>query len=421
MTNSTDVGGLTILLMRMLIAAFFLLLLPSLSAQEKLATVPAMIDHNRIVIEADVLLPNRTWQSVRAWVDNGNPDLYMSRHLATALGLNVTCGEHECSAPAPSEIAVGGMPIPLTDVKVVKIPLRPVTAAAILALGMNAEINIPSTILRHYDVLVDFPERKFSIGVPGSIHFLGTSDKVKVNPENGLIQVPSQIGRKKYNLGLDLGACISFLSDDLFTALASAHTDWPHMTGAVGSANMWGADEESKWNVMRVDRVQYGPLFLTDVPFVSMPKLIMDFFEKRAGMVTAGLIGSEALLNYRVGLDYTHSRVYFDIGRMFKFPDFDVVGLVLRPEGNGRYLVLGIPEFEEKPAVEGVQAGDHLEAVDGIPIRGVTMGQIWAMLGGTPGQEKKLTIERAGKEFTVAAKVQHFLGEMPEESGNRKK
>lgn len=416
-----NIGGLTISLMRVLITALLLSLIPSLSAQEKLATVPAVIDHNRIVIEADVLLPNRTWQSVRAWVDNGNPDLYMSRRLATTLGLNVACGEHECSAPAPAEIAVGGMIIPLTNVKVVKIPLRPVNAAAVLALGMNAEINIPSTILRHYDVLVDFPERRFSIGLPGSIHFLGTSDKVKVNPENGLIQVPSQIGRKKYNLGLDLGACISFLSKDLFSDLESAHPNWPKMIGAVGSANMWGADEEGKWNVMRVDRVQYGPLFLTDVPFVSMPKEIMDFFEKRAGMATAGLIGSEALLNYRVGLDYAHSTVYFDIGRMFKFPDFDVVGLVLRPEGDGRYTVLGIPEFEGKPAVQGVQAGDHLEAVDGIPVHGITMGQIWAMLGGTPGQEKKLTIERAGKEFTVATKVQHFLGEVPEESGKKKK
>jgi hypothetical protein len=44
------------------------------------------------------------------------------------------------------------------------------------------------------------------------------------------------------------------------------------------------------------------------------------------------------------------------------------------------------------------------------------------MLGATTGKEKKLTIERAGKEFTVVAKVQHFLGESPEDKdGKRKK
>lgn len=408
--------------MRVLLAGCLLLLLSARAkAQEKMApaelksvTVAAAIDHNRAIINAEVLLPDRSWQSIRAWIDNGNPDLYLSRRVATLLGLAVTCGDKECSAPAPPQIAIGGMTIPLTDVKQARIPLRPVNAAAVLALGMNAEINLPSSILRHYDVLVDFPERKFSIGLPGTIHFQGSSGKVLINAGNGLIQVPSQIEGKKYNLALDLGACISFLSEDLFTKLETAHPDWPHMTGAVGSANMWGADEEAKWKVMRVDRVPYGPLFLTNVPVVSLSKSIMDFFEKRAGVATVGLMGSEVLLNYRVGLDYAHSIVYFDIGRMFTFPDFDVVGVVLRPEDDGGYTILGAAQFEGKPSEDGVQPGDHLEAVNDIPVHGMTMGQVWSLLGGTPGQERRLTIERGSKEFRFVAKVQHFLGVAPE-------
>lgn len=394
----------------------------SASASEaKVVTVPATIDHNRVVIPAEIRLPDGSTQTIRAWIDNGNPELNLSRRLATLLGLAVTCDEKECSSPAPREISIGGMSIPLDSVKEVKIPLRPVNAAAILASGMNAEINLPSSILRHYDVLVDFPERKFSIGVPGTIHFRGSSGKVQINAENGLIQVPSQLEKKKYNLALDLGASISFLSDDLFAKLEGAHSDWPHMTGAVGSANMWGADEETKWQVMRVDRVQYGPLFLTNVPFVSLPKPVLDFFAKRAGIATEGLIGSEVLLNYRVGLDYAHSTVYFDIGRMFNFPDFDVVGLVLRPEDDGGYTILGVAEFEGKPSVDGAQPGDHLDAVNDIPVHGVTMGQVWSLLGGTPGQEKKLTVERGGKTFTLAAKIEHFLPEVPDQDKENKR
>ena len=389
--------------------------------QTKVVTVSATIDHNRVIIPVGVQLPDGSTQTVRGWVDTGNPDLYMSRRLATLLGLSVTCSDKECSAPPPREIAVGGMTVSFADVKGVKIPLRPVNAAEVLALGMNAEINIPSTVLRHYAVLVDFPEHKFSIGPPGAIRFQGSSGKVQVNPENGLIQVPSQIEGKKYNLALDLGACISFLSEDLFTKLAAAHTDWPRMTGAVGSANMWGADEENNWQVMRVDRVQYGPLFLTNVPFVSLPKPVLDFFEKRAGMATAGLIGSEVLLNYRVGLDYAHSTVYFEIGKLYSFPDFDVVGLVLRPDDDGRYKILGVADFDGKSSVDGVQAGDHLEAVDDIPVRGITMGQVWSMLGGTPGQERRLTTERDGKMITLAAKVQHFLGVADETESKKKR
>lgn len=387
------------------------------------------IDHNRVVINVEVPLPDGSTQRVRAWVDNGSPDLNLSRRLATQLQLPVSCNnndnDQECSSPPPSEIIVGGMKIPLAGVKQAKIPLKPVDAASVLAPGMNVEINLPSSILRHYDVLIDFPGHKFSIGAPGTIHFRGESAKAQINADNALIQLPSQIERKKYNLALDLGASISFFSDELFDKLAAGHPDWPQMTGAVGSANMWGLTDEPKWKVMRLDRVQYGPLFLANVVVVDFPKDRMDFFSKRAGVPTAGLIGSNALLNYRIGFDYAHSTVYFEFGRMFNFPDFDVIGLTLRPENDGRFTILAAADFEGKPSVplgpDGVQPGDHLIAVDGIPVQGSTMGQVWNMLGGTPGQERKLTIERSGKELTVAGTVQHFLGELPDEKERKRK
>jgi hypothetical protein len=397
---------------------------PAIPAEPNSVTVPAAIDHNRVVINVEVALADGTTQRVHAWVDNGNPDLYLSRRLATQLGLAVSCDERECSSPAPREVIIGGMKIPLTGVTEAKIPLKPVNAAAVLAAGMGVEINLPASVLRHYDVLIDFPEHKFSIGAPGTIHFRGPSAKVLINAQNALIQVPSQIENKKYNLALDLGASISFLSVDLFDKLAAAHPDWARMTGAVGPANLWGRDEELKQKVMRLDRAQYGPLFLANVVVVEMPQTGMDVFEKRAGVPTAGLMGTSALLNYRVGLDYAHSMVYFEFGRNFNFPAFDVIGLTLRPEDDGRFTILGVAEIDGKPAVaegsDGIQAGDSLVAVDGIAVNGSTMGQVWAMLGGTPGQERTLTIEHGGRQIAVTAKVQHFLPELPDEREREK-
>jgi hypothetical protein len=191
------------------------------------------------------------------------------------------------------------------------------------------------------------------------------------------------------------------------------------MTGAVGAANMWGLPDEPKWRLMRLDRVQYGPLFLTDAPVVEFSKDYGSWFGKRAEVPTAGLLGAEALMNYRVGLDYAHSMVYFDIGRTFKFPDFDVVGLILRPEDDTRFTILGVADFEGKSSVPEVQAGDHLVAVDDIPVPDSTMGQVWSLLEGSPGQERKLTIERKGKHFLVVAKVQHFLGDSEEDQSKK--
>jgi len=391
-------------------------------AEPKSVTVPITLDHNRVVIDVYLPLPDGSTKRVRGWVDNGNPDLEFSRRAASLMGLNVTCDDKKCSAPPPAAITIGEMTISLSSIKQARIPLKPPNAAAVMAPGMSAEINIPSSVLRNYDILVDFPNREFTIGAPGSLKFRGASGKMLLNSENGLIQIPCQIENKKYNLALDLGASISFLGEDLFGKLASTHADWPHMTGAVGPANMWGIPDEPKWKVMRLDRLQFGPLYLTQVPFVNF--LEMDWFEKRAGVPTIGLVGSEALLNYRVGLDYAHSTAYFDIGSTFRFPDFDVIGLVLHPEDDTRFTILGVADFEGKPSVpagdEGVQPGDHLVAVDSIPVPDSTMGQVWSLLEGSPGQERKLTIERAGKQFTVAAKVQHFLGETEEDQSKQK-
>jgi hypothetical protein len=381
----------------------------------KSVTVPFTLDHNRIVVNAGLPLPDSTVLRVAAWIDNGNPDLEMSRRVATLLNLNVSCSSATCSAPPPTAIDIGGMKVSLEAIKTVSIPLKPVSAAAIMAAGMSAEVNIPSTILRSYDVLVDFPVRKLTIAQHGTLKFQGVSSKAQVNSANGLIQIASEIENRKCNLALDLGSSISFLSAEIFDRLAAAHPAWPRMTGAVGPANMWGLADEPKWKLMRLERLQYGPLHLTDVAFVEFPNDRADFFVKRAGVPTAGLLGTEALLNYRVGLDYTHSTVYFDIGRMVKLPNFDVVGLTLRPEDDGLFTVIGVADYGGQASTpegsDGVQIGDHLAAIDGIAVRGSTLGQVWPLLAGVPGEEHKLVVERKGKEIRVTAAVQHFLGE----------
>jgi hypothetical protein len=76
------------------------------SASLKPVTVPLILDHNRVVIDVGLPLANGSSQRVRAWVDNGNPDLYLSRHAATLMGLAVACGEKECTAPPPAEITI---------------------------------------------------------------------------------------------------------------------------------------------------------------------------------------------------------------------------------------------------------------------------------------------------------------------------
>lgn len=122
-----------------------------------------------------------------------------------------------------------------------------------------------------------------------------------------------------------------------------------------------------------------------------------------------GLIGANAFLAYRVGIDYAHSAVYLDRTSKTTAPQMDVVGLTLRPEFNEKYTIVGIPDFEGKPAIHDIKPGDILIKIDGIDTAGGTMGQAWSLLGGSPGDTRELTLERDGKQFTVKATVRRFL------------
>src|SRR5258708_13277837 len=61
---------------------------PAPEAEPKSVTVPITLDHNRIVIDVYLPLPDGSTRRVRGWADNGNPDLEMSRPTAPPMTPN---------------------------------------------------------------------------------------------------------------------------------------------------------------------------------------------------------------------------------------------------------------------------------------------------------------------------------------------
>ena len=379
----------------------------------KSATVPITLDHNRIIVDVYFPMPEGSKTRVRGWVDNGNDDLWITESLAKKLNLQFTGETREAMGlrvrmvRPPAQLLIGDIGIQLKDIK----EAHAVVDRDSIAPGTSAQINLPATVLRNYDVLVDYPSREFTIGAPGTLHFTGTSIKTFVNPANGLVQIPGTIAGEKRNLGLDVGASVTLIATAMLSSLIKEHPDWPHMTGAVGPANLWGLDAEPSWTALRIPRIEYGGITLSGVLAASFPGDNMDWFEKRAGISSIGVIGADALLNYKVGLDYAHATVYLDQTSKFSLPNMDVVGVVLRPEPDGRYTIIGVAEYEGKPSVPEVQKGDVLLTVDGGRATGATMGQVWSLLSGSPGMVRTLTIDRAGKKLTVRAKVVSFLSQ----------
>jgi hypothetical protein len=391
-------------LARTVVAALIVSCTAFAQSAPKSATVPITLDHNRVVIDVFLPLPDGTNKRVRAWVDSGNSEMAMSQRVAALLG-PVNCDKQDCTAKPPSEILIGGFKISLPGIHEAHAPAGVPTD--LMDPGMGTEINLPSTVLRNYDVVIDYPNRQFTIAEPGSLTFKGDSSKALISP-GGLIQVPSKIEDQTYNLALDIGASISLISSSLLTEWRKAHSTWPAMHGAVGAANMWGTPDEAQWEMVRIPELPFGATRLANVAVAPFAGDRLDFFAKRAGVPTIGLIGGNALRQYVVGIDYAHSTVYLQ-RISAAAPDMDVVGLTLHPEVDGRFTILGVVDIDGKPAVPGVKAGDVLLGVDGAPATGATMGQVWSLLGGTPGQTRSLTLERDGKRFAVDATVRRFL------------
>lgn len=381
-------------------------------AQEKPkpVTVPITLDHNRTIIDVYLPLRDGTTKRVRGWVDNGNPELDLSEDLAQKLGLQLK-GEgtfkpgDQRPVDPPKGLQIGGMTISFEGVK----DAKAIVGHDIIAPGCSAAINIPSSVLRNYDVLFDYPNRQFTIGPPGSISFQGTAAKAQINPQNGLVQIASKIDGADYTVSFDAGSSTSLLSGELIEKWEKAHPAWPHMTGAIGSANMWGSEEEAHWPLLRLPSLDYGGVILKNVIVASFPEKFMKWYQDRAGVQTVGLIGANAFADYRVGIDYTHSTLYMQRVLTKTAPDLDVVGLTLRPEADEKYTIIGVADYNGKPAVSDVKVEDVLVGVDGAPATGATMGQVWSLLGGTPGTTRTLTLERDGKRFSVDATVRRFL------------
>jgi hypothetical protein len=381
-------------------------------AQEKpkSVTVPITLDHNRTIIDVYLPLPDGTTKRVRGWVDNGNPELDLSEDLAQKLGLQLK-GEgtfkpgDQRPVDPPRSLQIGGMTISFEGVKEAKA----IVGHDVIAPGSSAAINIPSTVLRNYDVVFDYPNRQFTIGPPGSISFQGTAAKAQINPRNGLVQIPSKIDGANYTISFDAGSSTSLLSMQLIEKWQKSHPGWQHMTGAIGSANMWGAAEEAHWQLLRIPNLDYGGVSLTNVVVASFPEKFVKWYQDRAGAQTIGLIGANAFADYRVGIDYANSKLYVQRTLTKSAPDMEVVGLTLRPEPDGKYTIIGIADYNGKPAVPDIKAGDRLVGIDGAPATGATMGQVWSLLGGTPGTTRTLTLERDGKRFSVDATVHRFL------------
>jgi hypothetical protein len=214
---------------------------------------------------------------------------------------------------------------------------------------------------------------------------------------------------QKASFALDNGASYTFVSQDWLAEALAAHRDWPHRTGALGCANMWGWPTEAKWPLARVPAISCGKARLPGVGVAGLPKAVFKWYSRKTAEPVTGLLGPNAFRGCRVEIDFERQLVHIDGSKSSPLNDQDLVGLTLQPTGDGRFVVLGVSVFEGLPAVKNVAPGDNLVQVDGVKTRGRGLGAVVDALRGLPGDERVLVFERQGKTFTVKARVRRLL------------
>jgi len=119
-------------------------------------TVPVALDHNRMLVRADVQRRDGSWRPALLWIDTGNPEFMLSESFARDLGYDVDGGRRAAGggplfvAP-PSGVRVGGMALEFAGVR------TRVNIGARQFLATHADANLPSTVLQHLHVVLDYP------------------------------------------------------------------------------------------------------------------------------------------------------------------------------------------------------------------------------------------------------------------------
>ena len=115
-----------------------------------------------------------------------------------------------------------------------------------------------------------------------------------------------------------------------------------------------------------------------------------------------GQIGAEVLEHFTVTFDYARKRVGFTPNRTFDAPFvYNRAGLNI-DEQNGRFVIVDV--IPDSPAAEvGLERGDEIRALDGVPASQLTAVEFHDRVRGPVGTTIKLTRQRDGQVPTDVA------------------
>jgi predicted aspartyl protease len=378
-------------------------------AEKTSVTVPLIVEFNRPFVDLEFTRPDGSLRKARFWVDTGGGGFILCEPLANdlklTLGAVMSEGGQRYAGIKPPEARLGGMPLNLKEARA-----SVAVGKKTISEGVNAEGLFPGHILARYHVIFDYPGRKFTLAPPNSLKPRGLRIDSPVNQRSGFPRIEAQVGGQTYGFLLDTGASFTMISQELLEQWASKNAGWSKTTGAYGAANMGLGPVEAKALMLRMPEMRLANFPLQRVAAVSRPKgTFENYMSQMMAAPIKGAIGGNVLSAFRIEIDYANGATYWEKKASPKEYDLDIVGLTLRAQADGSYVVFGVAQAYGKEILETIQAGDRLIRVDKLDVLNAPLVKVIDALRGKPDEKRTLVLERDGKQFTVIAPVLRIL------------
>jgi hypothetical protein len=372
---------------------------------------PMILEGNAPIVTLNLRRTNGTFRPVRLLFDSGGGALILNEPVAQALGLHRTGAAVRDSGTtfyaAPSvQASFGSLPVSLAT-------SRTFIHAGKTSFDTREDVDglLPGKALEPYDVVLDYPQSRFTIAPAGCLPHRGFRIASPYRPENGHLQVDARVDGQTMRFLIDTGSRVTLARRDLLERLLAAHPAWPHAEGASGAADMpQGSGREL---LVRVPELTWGAFRLVDVLVASRPDETYGttFFETPSPIV--GALGGNVLKHFRVEIDYPEGATYLEQSGIECGGDMDSAGLVLDVRADARagnqLIVVALTSTAAGFNRKRVLPGDRILQIDGRRPQTWSIVEASNALSGAPGHLRHLTIRRAHTVIHTEVEVTDLL------------
>jgi hypothetical protein len=316
---------------------------------------------------------------------------------ATAKALHLTSAdEHTEAAPggAVKTSSVAGVERSVAGLALGKSTLSSLDLSGFdPLLGQHLDGVLGYDFFRQFVVVIDYPHGKLTLCDPASFR-PGSEQPVTLHLESKQpyidVQMEGANGTPiQTSLEIDTGKVDPFSVSAAF-ARKNGLLQNPSSLFALKGISVGG--ETQAW----MTRAKY-----VDFANVSIKNPVMGIVEEDADR--AGQLGYGVLKRFKITLDYSRKKAYFEPGPDFSNPyEFDHAGLILGTGGPNLSILLAFMVIAGTPAADaGIRQGDEIVTINNRPATAFTLEEARHYFEHATGPQT-LTLRRNGSTLTVS-------------------